>query len=666
MQKLKIKDMKKILEDIYNNTDKWDEIYLVRMVEEIRPKKIKNPSTSTEKIKELIEILKDDPDLREGFNNYLKEMFTVKDPIHLYIESGIIPLAGFVSEGFRKLKEHILSPVFPENDIRTTLNSVFYKKSDFKWISNIPNDLWEDLVRSTGILCHFPRQNSENKHFNNFISAIQIISHKIAALGMAPEITGILIHLDEINSPFLEQNKELTFYLNKLDENTTLDNDDYRQIEVILDQCTDSLQLLRKKKSNFGTSTRLTNIVRRLMQLIARLRILILLIHQNDQEVFRKNTVYLFKELIRAENTKNSLRQHIKYNLELINFQVVEHSASIARHYIAENRKEFKIFFLSSLGGGVIVAVAGLVKFLYYGSGDSPFGTAMITSLIYCLCFVSIQLTGATLATKVPSVTASSIASVIDRDRHLHKEKEVVVHLKDLIVRITRSQFIFFMGNLLAAFTVGYFLTWLLINIFGFHPGTPEKYKHLIDELHLWESPSLFFAMLAGIFLFNSSLITGFYENMILYERIPERIRASRWLRKLFKGKRLLSISGYIGRNTGKIFGNISLGLFFGFTPVIGSFFGLYLDTRHIAFSTANFGISLSASGNGIALDSIIHTIISISIIGFLNFIVSFGLALGLAIRSRNLDLKETDELLKLLFLHFVRRPKDYFFPPKN
>ncbi len=659
-------EMKRILEDIYNDTEKWNEVYLIRLVEEIRPEKIKNCDPAIQKIGELIEILKNEPDLSEGLNNYLREMFSIKDPIHLYFESGIIPLAGFISEGFRKLKEHILPPVFPENDIRTTLNNVFYKKSDYRWIRNIPDDLWEELIRAMGILCHFSRQNSENRHFNNFISAIQIISHKIAALGMAPEITGKLTHLDEINSPFLEQNKELTFYLSKLDENTTMDNDDYRQIQVILDQCMDSLELLRKKKSNFGTSTRLTNIVRRLMQLIARLRILMLLIHQNDQKVFRKNTVSLFKELIRAENTKNSLRKHMKYNLELVNFQVVEHSASIAKHYIAENRKEFKLFFLSSLGGGVIVAVAGLTKFVAYGSGDSPFGSAMITSLIYCLCFVSIQLTGATLATKVPSVTASSIASVIDRDRHLHKEKEVAAHLKDLIVKITRSQFVFFMGNLLAAFTVGFFITWMLINIFGINPGTPEKYKHLVDELHMWQSPSLFFAMLAGIFLFNSSLITGFYENMIIYDRIPERICASRWLKKMFSEKKLNFISGYIGRNTGKIFGNISLGLFFGFTPVIGSFFGLYLDTRHIAFATANFGISLSATGNDIALDSIIHTVISISIIGFINFIVSFGLALGLAIRSRNLNLKETDQLLKLLFIHLIKHPKDYFFPPKN
>ena len=658
--------MKKILEDIYNNTEKWDEIYLVKLFDEIRPKRAKDHFGAIEKIKELIEILKDEPDLKEGLNNYLTEMFMIKDPIHLYMESGIILIAGFISEGFRKIKEHILAPVFPEKDLRTILNSVFYKKSDFKWIKNIPDELFVELIRYMGIFCHFPRQKSENKHFNNFVSAIQILSHKIAAMGMAPEITGKLTHLDEINSPFLEQNKELTFYLNKFDENTSVDNDDYKQIQVILDQCTDSLHLLRKKKANFGTSTRLTNIVRRLMQLITRLRILLLLIHQNDQNIFRQNAVLLFKELVEAETTKNSLKKHLRHNLELVNYQVVEHSATIAKHYIAENRKEFKLFFLSSLGGGILVAVAGLIKLMSYGSGDSPFGSAMLTSLIYCVCFVSIQLTGSTLATKVPSVTASSIASVIDRDRHLHKEKDVVIHLKDLIIRITRSQFIFFMGNLLGAFTVGYFITWMMINVVGINPGTPEKYKRLIDELHLWESPSLFFAMLAGMFLFHSSLITGFYENMIIYDRIPDRIRSSRWLKKLFSEGQLISISSYIGRNTGKLFGNISLGLFFGFTPVIGSFFGLYLDTRHIAFTTANFGISLSATGSGIAINSIIHTVISISIIGFLNFIVSFGLALGLAIRSRNLKLKETDQLLKIIFIHLVKRPKDYFYPPKK
>ena len=61
---------------------------------------------------------------------------------------------------------------------------------------------------------------------------------------------------------------------------------------------------------------------------------------------------------------------------------------------------------------------------------------------------------------------------------------------------------------------------------------------------------------------------------------------------------------------------------------VIGGFFGLYLDTRHIAFATANFGISFSTGGSGIPPEVIVHTVVSISIIGFLNFLVSFGLAM--------------------------------------
>jgi site-specific recombinase len=62
----------------------------------------------------------------------------------------------------------------------------------------------------------------------------------------------------------------------------------------------------------------------------------------------------------------------------------------------------------------------------------------------------------------------------------------------------------------------------------------------------------------------------------------------------------------------------------------------------------------------------ILQVLLSLSVIGFLNFLVSFGLALGLAIRSRNINFKQTGQLVILLIKHFLKRPTDYFFPPGN
>ena len=654
--------MKKILLTIQNiSKNEWDYKPLVELVNLIRPKSKKQKKRVADRLKELIEILKSNPELRDTFRSYIQHLFIKNDPIHLYIESGIVSQASIIYETFQKIKYRILPKVYQREDMRFVFNEVFWKKNDYKWVQSIPTEIWEQLIKRLGLLCHFPRQDKNNKHFNNFISAIQISSHRIAALGLDPEISSKLPHIDEINSPFLEQNREITFYINTFDENTQIDNDDYKHILVILKQCEENIALLRKKKNSFGASLRLTNLIRRLMQIIRRFKILLLLIHQNDTSQFRKNIVLLFKELVEAENTKYSLRQHFKHSFELMTYQIVEHASKSGRHYIAKDRKEYMRFFLSSLGGGIIVALASIIKINAYDLTISPFGEGLMYSMIYAFCFIGIHLTGSTLATKVPSMTATSIAGVIDEQRHSTNNKKILVDLKELVIKIFRSQFIAFAGNLLAALPFGIAFTFLYYQLYPEAIVSMKKFHGLLVNLHPWQSYSFLFAALAGVYLFISALVTGYYENKIIHDQIPARIIASKNLNWLFGKKFTKRISGYINKNWGAIMGNFALGVFFGISPIIGEFFGIAFETRHIAFATANLGISLFGLEFDIALSQLLLVLLSIFVIGFINFFVSFGLALYTAMRSRKITFTQTRRLIWLLLQHFFRKPWDFF-----
>jgi site-specific recombinase len=50
--------------------------------------------------------------------------------------------------------------------------------------------------------------------------------------------------------------------------------------------------------------------------------------------------------------------------------------------------------------------------------------------------------------------------------------------------------------------------------------------------------------------------------------------------------------------------------------------------------------------------------------IGFLNFMVSFGLAFFVAVRSRGIQLKDYPELISVVWRYFKKYPMDFILPP--
>ena len=56
---------------------------------------------------------------------------------------------------------------------------------------------------------------------------------------------------------------------------------------------------------------------------------------------------------------------------------------------------------------------------------------------------------------------------------------------------------------------------------------------------------------------------------------------------------------------------------------------------------------------------------LGVALIGFVNFLVSFGLSLMLAIEARGLGYRGVRELGRHLRAHLLRRPLDWFFPPR-
>ncbi|MEQ9569387.1 MAG: hypothetical protein RLN75_04295, partial [Longimicrobiales bacterium] len=62
----------------------------------------------------------------------------------------------------------------------------------------------------------------------------------------------------------------------------------------------------------------------------------------------------------------------------------------------------------------------------------------------------------------------------------------------------------------------------------------------------------------------------------------------------------------------------------------------------------------------------VVATAAGVALVGLVNFLVSFGLSLGVALESRGVTIRETRLLLIHLLARLRRRPFDWFFPPRG
>jgi site-specific recombinase len=641
-----------------------DYSWLRGLISILRPKSRKNFSTEVNrKFSLLNEIVMENPDIQQSLSYYIQELFRSHDPVPLFTETGILPATGFFYGFIKKLKHKILPDIHEGNDLRQLIDDVFDKKRDYRWLKAIDKEEFEKFVSLTGVLCDFAEKPMDNRNFVHLVSAIQILSHRIAALGTAPEILQKLPHLDNISSPFLKQNQLITLYIEQYKDSFTGMESHAESVKKLLYECEAEVDKIYANKNRYGVNLRQTHLIKRIRNQISRVILLIDLMYHTSRTGIRQQVSGFFISLVEASNKRYSIRKHINEYLDLLVFEVIEHAARAGRHYIADNAKEYYRFLKAALAGGIIVALFAALKVESYSWEMSPLTMALVNSLIYGAAFVAIHQTGSILATKLPAYTATRLAECIDPGS---SEKVPLKKLIIMIVALFRSQFIAFVGNLTAAIIVAIGIALLWPQIFGLEltqTYTPQK---MVDEIHIWKTPTLLFAALAGFFLFISGLVAGHYENKVVFARIPARIRSKGKKKGDFANRSYSRFASYIEKNLGGLSGNILPGFLFGFTPLIGYLFGFWLDIRHIAFSAANMGFAVIDDPGVFTTNVVIHSTLALFLIGLINFFVSFIFAMYLAIRSRNITFSATTRLGKQLLINFIKRPLAWFLPVKT
>jgi site-specific recombinase len=634
---------------------------LIDLVDSVRPGRLESTEFATKRLRELHDLLRSDEEVRNSLKHHVVAVFHQTTATNLYTQSGIYSSSGFFSDLFQKFRHILLPPLKDPEQLQVAIQLIFHKPWDFKWVEAIPDSFWLMLLKETDISLQL-RPSSEE--LEEFLNSILILSHRISVMGLEPVLTSRIPGIDSLESPFFQLNIEVSKYVELL-KNQILEpvaeQNEYRALNAILDQCEEKLHYVKLHKDKIGASMSLTYLSGRLQQHMKRMRILLYILH-DTKGVTAGPVVRLFKEFVYHENTSHNLFRHVSANIGLLAYQVTEHAARTGEHYISTDRKEYWDFFKRSLGGGALVGVLVLIKIIISKMHLAAFNETLLNSLNYGIGFIIIHLSGFTLATKQPAMTASKLAEALEG----HTNDSIgVTNLAQLIVRISRTQFVSFAGNLLMAFPVAWLLSFGYTWFFGHHPADPAKAANLLNQVHPWYSLSVWYASIAGVLLFSSGLISGYFDNKTVYNNIPERLFNHPLLKVINPSKRR-KFTNYMDHNLGGLAGNFILGFLLASMAFIGFIMGLPLDVRHVTFVTGSFGLATESLDNMLSIETIFTVIAGIVLIGLFNFLVSFGLAIFTAIRARQVKFSETRKLLHLLAAYLFTYPFDFIFPPSK
>lgn len=650
--------------DLYQ--DPGDPQLLIDLVASLRPKNVE----AREKFDLLpfLSFLRQNPQDTQKLADYVRNLIQGKKFSRFLSDAGILQGSDF----FYELRKRVVSKFLPnqpeEDQLEYVLNQVFFLASDRVWVGKVP--LWQleelfDLFNCSSIYDDV----QPGAPLSEVMQAMNLIIQRISGRAMESDVLKMVPEFDNLDSPFIGFERELRQIEERIQTSSLhfIRTTDlvYRQLQVMHYQCVEFVDRAFANSSKYGISIRVNQSLLKIRQQLERLGILMPLLAADEQSDKRTNSIKLALELIRYNCFKNNIRKFFSDSTQLISYEITQHTAKTGEHYITGTTREYFKMLRSAMGGGLIVGFLCLFKVLLAGVDTSIFGHAVLYSLNYSFGFMLIYLTGATLATKQPAMTASLLARSIGAKVKQGKSSDRYAGFAVLFARVFRSQFIAFVGNVIMAFPVSLACVYL-IDRFTHRNVAETKWTTLLFDLSPVHSPLIYHAAIAGVFLFLSGIISGSVANRDKHNRIYYRIHEHPLLKKSIGKKRTAAVARWYERRWAGIVSNFWFGVFMGTTAPIGIFLGLDLDIRHITFASGNLALGLY--GADFVTSSILlwWAIAGIPLIGLVNFLVSFGLSSSLALRSRNISLFELGLVVVAIWKHFKAKPVSFFFPTEK
>ncbi len=573
----------------------------------------------------------------------------------LLISAGIFAREGFRREMTARLYEKINPSYKDGSDLRDVFSQLFYRENDRHWLESVPAALWLKLFSL--LSRHTPEGDRKTLHDylrQEGLHAVEMLSIWVAAEALEPDLIRLDPKLLDRDSPFVALKREVSYWLRA---KASSDEFDDSHLYVMLDQCRKQVETLRKKGTGAGAGSSLgvAHLLERLDQTFDRM---VLLLDVFAPEVIPpRDMLKLTGTLASAAAEQHGVAPLWKRSVRMLSRSITQNTGDHGEHYITRNKKEYLGMFYSAAAGGVLIALMSLLKIHFGKTIDNYFLYSLVSGLNYGIGFALIFMLGGTVATKQPAMTASHFAAAAEGN-----DKGVAVDMKlaQLLVDVLRSQMAAVAGNVLTATATAMVIAALWMAFRDFPILNKAQVNAQLAAVDPWK-PTLLYAAIAGVWLFCSGIISGFFDNRCDYLNLRMRLRHHPVLKRLLPEKLRARFADYMHDNYGSLMGNLCFGMLLAMTGFIGHATGLPLDIRHIAFSSANVGYAAVSGSIGFWL--FVQSMLFVLLIGVVNLAVSFAITLWVALRSRGTHIQSGWNIFLCVLQIARERPLSLFLP---
>ncbi|CAA7387140.1 site-specific recombinase [Chryseobacterium fistulae] len=612
---------------------------------------------------DVLNFLKNNPDPAKNFKYYIHNVFRGRSFNLSLTEANILSENAFFPEFKKRVLNTILPPVENEKTVWYMIDNVSFRpKKDLGYLHNLPENEVNEFFQMLDIADFIVKPDVKKE----IIFSMNILSWRVTGMAMEVEVVRMAPEYRNFDNPFLALQNELEALAEELENNPELQlhskDSRYKQIKIYIEQCLEFVNIAFKNSSKYGISGKINQSLLKIRQQIQRIYDIIQLLVIDQEEDILINSKLLVYNVLNYKSRKNNISELINDSTRLISHLITNHTAEAGVHYITSTRKEYMTMFYKASGGGIIVGALCVLKMLYGYIPGSDFSHAFLYSMNYAMGFIMIYLMSFTLATKQPAMTAATMTKVLADEGNNKSNNTEFAHL---VSKLFRSQFIAFVGNVLLSFPIALIIIYGL-DVFFSQNLAVDRSDKLLKDLDPFKSKAILHASIAGFYLFISGIISGNIGNNSVFYHIPERIAKNLSIRNFFGKKFAKSLSKYYAKNWPGIVSNFWFGVFLGATAPIGFFLGLDLDIRHITFAAGNFAIGLYGKDFSVSSYTFWISFITVFLIGFFNFLVSFSLSMFLAFRSRKLNSDQVSEIYKEIFKYFFRHPFRFFLPIRS
>jgi site-specific recombinase len=566
----------------------------------------------------------------DSIRSTLRDFWSHHSYVRVISEAGLPDEAFLVRELLARALRHLLPVDEVEGDLYVLMDSLNLKESDARWVASLPQSLvasWADTFRPSTF---------------SILASCKILALRATNVALSRDLIAFADDEDITKSAF--------FHLPSVVEHVIRHPEDFHLWEEQRAACEAQLQTVNQSLADRGSSANLIFRVRLLRSLLGRMQQVITLERpDSDARKLAVAVVHGFASQRRIGSVMSASTRRLARS-------VVERTGRAGKHYIAQNTGQWRVMGLGAVLAGVITSFTSLFKYSLAAVIHAPLLLAIAHSLNYVVSFLLMQAGGFLLASKMPAVTAATLVDAMEDPAKDHMAS---------LQAISKTQFIVTISNLIGAVPASIAID-RIINAVRGHPFLPEPAaEHGIRMLFPLTSMTIPFAIITGVFLWLSSLATGWTANYLALHRMGSAISNSLRIRAKLGPTRAAKLADWVKRHAPGSVGYIVLGFLLGAVPIIFELFGIPLEVRHVTLAAASLGYALDASRiyGQLHLQDALLAFSGIALVGLLNIVTSFVLSFLLAVRARNIGEAESRRFLREVGRELLAHPFSFLLP---